>query len=234
MDHMHGGFQMPPVGGPPPLMNQPPQIFGGYPDPGMQLHQLPPELTAQMFGDPSAFLDDANEAKRRRIARVSTDLLPLGRVQRREGSRSLTGFRSSLGLRHVQEEEDQVRRQASGLHALHQLQNRLRLHPSREEAQSSQGVRRSKYQPLPAAHKPPAELSLPCASRAKYIEGLENRLGRMESLLRLSGKICRLHRLCIAFASPSRPCRASCALADNHDLQVSSAKTTTEQRTLAH
>lgn len=76
MDHLHGGFQMPAVGAPPPLMNQPPQIFGGYADPGMQLHQLPPELTAQMFGDPGAFLDDANEAKRRRIARVSRSSAP--------------------------------------------------------------------------------------------------------------------------------------------------------------
>ena len=71
MDHLHAGFQMPGVAAPPPLMNQPPQIFGGYHEPGMQLHQLPPELTAQMFGDPGTFLDDANEAKRRRIARVS-------------------------------------------------------------------------------------------------------------------------------------------------------------------
>jgi hypothetical protein len=32
------------------------------------------------------------------------------------------------------------------------------------------------------------EVSLQFAHRAKYIEGLENRLGRMEHLLRLSGK----------------------------------------------
>lgn len=52
-------------------MNPPPQIFGGYSEHGIQMPQLPPELiTAQMFGD-QGLLDDTNEAKRRRIARVS-------------------------------------------------------------------------------------------------------------------------------------------------------------------
>lgn len=70
MDHHMGGFH-PVVGQPPPqLMNQPPPIFGDYHGLPMQ-HHLPPELTAQMFGDPGALLDDSNEAKRRRIARVS-------------------------------------------------------------------------------------------------------------------------------------------------------------------
>lgn len=72
MDHMRvdpGGFQM--AGMPPPqLMNQPPQIFGAYGHEGMAV--LPPELAAQMAFDPSSLLDDANEAKRRRIARVSS------------------------------------------------------------------------------------------------------------------------------------------------------------------
>lgn len=69
MDHHMGGFH-PSMGQPPPqLMNQPPQIFGDYH--GLPMQHLPPELTAQMFGDPNALLDDANEAKRRRIARVS-------------------------------------------------------------------------------------------------------------------------------------------------------------------
>lgn len=49
-------------------MNPPPQIFGGYD--GMPM-QLPPDMTAHMFADHSTILDDANEAKRRRIARVS-------------------------------------------------------------------------------------------------------------------------------------------------------------------
>ena len=66
MDHM--GFQLPPMA--PPLMNQPPQIFGGY-GPGPDgLPQFPPDLAAQMFSDSAMMLDDSNEAKRRRIARV--------------------------------------------------------------------------------------------------------------------------------------------------------------------
>lgn len=69
-DHMAAGFQIPGMAQPP-LMNQPPQIFGGDGYHGMPIQHLPPELTAQMFGDPGALLDDANEAKRRRIARVS-------------------------------------------------------------------------------------------------------------------------------------------------------------------
>jgi hypothetical protein len=70
MDHnMHAGFQMPIQ--PPPLMNPPPQIFGGYSEHGLSMSQLPPDLiAAQMFGD-HGLLEDTNEAKRRRIARVS-------------------------------------------------------------------------------------------------------------------------------------------------------------------
>jgi hypothetical protein len=133
MDHMHAGFAMPAMAAPPPLINQPPQIFGGYTEHGMPLHHLPPELTAQMFGDPSGLLDDANEAKRRRIARVCPDRSAM----RVNPQRKLTLFRVLLGLRHVQEEEDQVRRKASLMHSLYQLQDGLRLHPSREEAQPS-------------------------------------------------------------------------------------------------
>lgn len=72
MDHIRvdpGGFQIPGMH-PPQLMNQPPQIFGAYTHDGMPV--LPHELAAQMAFDPSALLDDANEAKRRRIARVSS------------------------------------------------------------------------------------------------------------------------------------------------------------------
>lgn len=66
-----GGFQMPAMAHPP-IMNQPPQIFGAHAYDGLPMQHLPPELTAQMFGDPNGLLDDANEAKRRRIARVSS------------------------------------------------------------------------------------------------------------------------------------------------------------------
>ena len=62
MDHM--GFQVP--GMAPPVMNQPPQIFGGYDG----LPQLPPEVAAQLFSDSAMLLDDANDPKRRRSARV--------------------------------------------------------------------------------------------------------------------------------------------------------------------
>lgn len=59
-------------GGAPPLMNQPPQIFGGYgPDGLPNMPQMPSDLAAHMFNDPNMLLDDSNEAKRRRIARVS-------------------------------------------------------------------------------------------------------------------------------------------------------------------
>lgn len=70
MDHHLGGFQIPAMVQPT-LMNQPPQIFGTHAYDGMRMQNLSPELTAQMFGDSTMLLDDSNEAKRRRIARVS-------------------------------------------------------------------------------------------------------------------------------------------------------------------
>ncbi len=72
MDHIRvdpGGFQVPGMPPPPQLMNQPPQIFGPYGHDGMSV--LPPDIAAQMAFDPTSLLDDPNEAKRRRIARVS-------------------------------------------------------------------------------------------------------------------------------------------------------------------
>lgn len=68
MDRM--GFQMPHMANGPPMMNPPPQIFGGYAPDGMTMQHLPPELAAQMFSDHSTLLDDTNEAKRRRISRA--------------------------------------------------------------------------------------------------------------------------------------------------------------------
>lgn len=50
----------------PPIMNHPPQVFGGYDG----IPQLPPEIAAQMFNDSAMLLEDANDPKRRRIARV--------------------------------------------------------------------------------------------------------------------------------------------------------------------
>lgn len=82
-------------------------------------------------------------------------------------------------MRHVSQEEDQVRWQDARLHPLPQLQDRVHLHTGREETPTSQRVR-----------SPPALPWSGCIAnlrRAKYIEGLENRLARMESLMRLSG-----------------------------------------------
>lgn len=70
MDHHLPGFQIPAMAQPP-LMHQPPQIFGANAYDTMQMQHLSPDLTAQMFGDPSMMLDDTTDAKRRRIARVS-------------------------------------------------------------------------------------------------------------------------------------------------------------------
>lgn len=135
MDHLHAGFQMSMA---PPLMNQPPQIFGGYSDHGLSTSQLPPDmLSAHMFAD-HGMMDDTNEAKRRRIARVSwTGPGATGRVCQ---CLLMTRDAEPPGLRHVPQEEDQVRRQAPGLHALRQLQDGVHLHPGREEEESAQGV----------------------------------------------------------------------------------------------
>lgn len=80
MDHMRGdpnAFQIPGMHVPQ-LANPPPQIFGGYgmPD-GMSM--MPHEL--QMF-DPASLMGDDQDAKRRRIARVS---LICARVRMRWG-----------------------------------------------------------------------------------------------------------------------------------------------------
>jgi hypothetical protein len=55
----------------------------------------------------------------------------------------------------------------------------MHLHPGREEAPASERVR-------PSTHTY-TSLRMLTAPSAKYIEGLENRLARMESLMRLSG-----------------------------------------------
>ena len=67
--------------------------------------------------------------------------------------------------------------------ALHQLQDRLCVHTGREETKSAKGVC------APSVYQFMYFISLTDLlwNSAKYIEGLENRLGRMESLLRLSG-----------------------------------------------
>jgi hypothetical protein len=70
MDHQqdNNGFQMPPISAPP-MMNPPPQIFGAYSADGLPMPANLPDLTGPMFTD-GTLLDESNEAKRRRIARV--------------------------------------------------------------------------------------------------------------------------------------------------------------------
>lgn len=132
MDPM--GFQMPPMGHhPPPLMNPPPQIFGGYTHDGRHIQHLPPDLTAQMF-DHSSLLDDANEAKRRRIARAC-DMCRKKKIKcdgKLPACSHCINYKTECVFTQVEKKRS-----------------------------------------------PP--------KGAKYIEGLENRLGRMEKLLRLSG-----------------------------------------------
>lgn len=53
----------------PPLMNPPPQIFGAYGPDGRPIPANLPDMTGPMFTD-GMLMDESNEAKRRRIARV--------------------------------------------------------------------------------------------------------------------------------------------------------------------
>ncbi|KAL2135080.1 hypothetical protein VTI74DRAFT_9896 [Chaetomium olivicolor] len=132
MDPRHTGFQMPIP--PPPLLNQPPQIFGAYNEHGLTMPQLPPDLlAAQMFGDPG-LLEDTNEAKRRRIARAC-DMCRKKKIKcdgKLPACTHCTNYKTECIFTQVEKKRS-----------------------------------------------PP--------KGAKYIEGLENRLGRMEHLLRLSG-----------------------------------------------
>ncbi|KXX81750.1 Transcriptional activator protein acu-15 [Madurella mycetomatis] len=132
MDHMHGGFQMPIAA--PPLMNQPPQIFGGYTEHGIPITQLPPDMmAAQMFGD-HGLLEDSNEAKRRRIARAC-DMCRKKKIKcdgKLPACTHCINYKTDCVFTQVEKKRN-----------------------------------------------PP--------KGAKYIEGLENRLGRMEHLLKLSG-----------------------------------------------
>ncbi|KAI1117235.1 N-terminal binuclear Zn cluster-containing protein [Nemania sp. NC0429] len=134
MDHLRadpGGFRIPGMH-PPPLMNPPPSIFGAYGHDGLPV--LPPELAAQMGFDPSALLDDMNEAKRRRIARAC-DMCRKKKIKC-DGKLPLCSHCINYKTECVFTQVEKKRSPPKG---------------------------------------------------AKYIEGLENRLARMENLLRLSG-----------------------------------------------
>jgi hypothetical protein len=53
--------------------NPPPQIFGGFAASGLPM-SADLDLSGQLFGDPTTLMDDSNEAKRRRIARVCPEM----------------------------------------------------------------------------------------------------------------------------------------------------------------
>ncbi|KAI0157645.1 N-terminal binuclear Zn cluster-containing protein [Xylariaceae sp. FL1272] len=115
----------------PTMMNPPPPIFGSYTHDGMPV--LPPDLAAHMGFDAS-LLDDANEAKRRRIARAC-DMCRKKKIKcdgKMPACTHCINYKTECVFTQVEKKRS-----------------------------------------------PP--------KGAKYIEGLENRLGRMESLLRLSG-----------------------------------------------
>ncbi|KAI1438752.1 N-terminal binuclear Zn cluster-containing protein [Xylaria sp. CBS 124048] len=126
-----GAFQIPGLH-PPPLINQPPAIFGAYRHDG--LAAMTPDLAAQMDFDPSALLDDASEVKKRRIARACD----MCRKKKIKCDGKLPACTHCINYK-----TDCV------------------------------------FTQVEKKRTPP--------KGAKYIEGLENRLGRMESLLRLSG-----------------------------------------------
>ncbi|KAI9708342.1 MAG: hypothetical protein M1820_004046 [Bogoriella megaspora] len=120
--------------GAPPIMNPPPQIFGGY---GPDGSPLSASLQAGMFSDEQLFGNDdvgaAGDAKRRRIARAC-DMCRKKKIKcdGRQPCAHCQNYKTECVFTHVEKKRN-----------------------------------------------PP--------KGAKYIEGLENRLGRMESLLRLSG-----------------------------------------------
>ncbi|PHH86467.1 hypothetical protein CDD83_10204 [Cordyceps sp. RAO-2017] len=130
MDHM--GFQIPGMA-PPPLMNQPPQIFGAY---GPEaLPHMAPDFASHMFPDSHHLLmEDSNEAKRRRIARACD----MCRKKKIKCDGKLPACTHCINYK-----TDCV------------------------------------FTQVEKKRSPP--------KGAKYIEGLENRLGRMEHLLKLSG-----------------------------------------------
>lgn len=116
----------------PPIMNQPPQIFGAYNADGSP---IPPVLNDQVFGDPNdGSFDDINDPKRRRIARAC-DMCRKKKIKcdgKMPKCSHCVNYKTDCVFTQVEKKRN-----------------------------------------------PP--------KGAKYIEGLENRLGRMEHLLRLSG-----------------------------------------------
>ncbi|RDA95831.1 hypothetical protein CP533_5086 [Ophiocordyceps camponoti-saundersi (nom. inval.)] len=129
MDHM--AFQIPGMA-PPPVMNQPPQIFGPYGHEGMP--HMTSDFASHMFPDAHLLMEDSNEAKRRRIARACD----MCRKKKIKCDGKLPACTHCINYK-----TDCV------------------------------------FTQVEKKRSPP--------KGAKYIEGLENRLGRMEHLLKLSG-----------------------------------------------
>ncbi|KAG6009947.1 hypothetical protein E4U21_000718 [Claviceps maximensis] len=133
MDHME--FQVPGMAPPPPLMNEPPQIFGGYNGDGLpNIPHMPPDLAAHMFPDAHLLMEDTTEAKRRRIAKAC-DMCRKKKIKcdgRLPACTHCTNYKTECVFTHVEKKRSPRK-------------------------------------------------------GAQYIEGLENRLARMEHLLRLSG-----------------------------------------------
>ncbi|CAK7216291.1 hypothetical protein SCUCBS95973_002763 [Sporothrix curviconia] len=128
------GFPLPPITAPP-LLNRSAQLFGNTFDRLPPIHMPADMVAAHMFGsDPNAYMDEANEAKRRRIARAC-DMCRKKKIKCDGKMPSCT----------------------------HCVNYKTKCVFTQVEKKRS----------------PP--------KGAKYIEGLENRLVRMESLLRLSG-----------------------------------------------
>lgn len=116
--------------GRPPMMNAP-QIFGNLNANGSP---MPASLPANMFLPDD--LDDGHDQgdpKRRRIARVCATL---------EEWPQYLSMLTVPGMRHVSQEENQMRRQDALLHPLYQLQDRVYLHPGRKEAPTTKRVRK--------------------------------------------------------------------------------------------
>lgn len=110
------GFDIQPM-----AMSQQPQLFPNYAHDGSQMPGMP---AGSMYPDEAALAagEDTNDAKRRRIARVRISPTQWG-----SGIDSDCGF-CGLGLRHVPEEEDQMRWEDAQVFALYQLQDRLRFY----------------------------------------------------------------------------------------------------------
>jgi ribosomal protein L29 len=115
-------------------MNQQSQLFGAYSQDGSQPMSVPmyPDDSAMAAGDDA---NDANDAKRRRIARVRT----IFGMAKSHWMKWLTVV-MTIGMRHVSQEEDQVRRENAQVLTLHQLQDRVCFHTGGEETKSAQRV----------------------------------------------------------------------------------------------